>query len=96
MALGIVLLILFVFIMLLVVGIKYKKRIIMYVGVGVLITIGIVWILNNTIFYYNDDMVNIQRTQKEHEEFTLQIKNKEIKFNFIIIPLNDKLIITIT
>lgn len=80
MALGIILLILFVFIMLLVVGIKYKKRIILYLGTVVLITIGIVWMLSNTIFYYNDDMVSIQRTQKEHEEFNLQIKNKEIKY----------------
>ena len=80
MALGIALLILFVFVILFFVSIKYKKRIFLYLAIGVLIIIGIVWILSNTLFYYNDDMVSIQRTQKEHEEFNLQIKNKEIKY----------------
>lgn len=51
-----------------------------YLGTVVLIIIGIVWMLINTIFYYNDDMVSIQRTQKEHEEFKMQIKNREIKY----------------
>lgn len=80
MSLGIIPFILLIFILLLIVGVKYKRRIVLYVAAGIAVIAGVVWILGNTLFYYNEDMISVQRTQQEHEKFRIQIKNHEIKY----------------
>lgn len=80
MSLGIIPFILLIFILLLIVGVKYKRRIVLYVAAGIVLIAGVVWILGNTLFYYNEDMISVQRTQQEHEKFSIQIKNHEIKY----------------
>ncbi len=81
MALIMLLVIILIFAILLAVSIKYKKKIILYVVFGIVGIVGLTWILNHTIFYYNNDKVEIERLLGNYDNFNIKIKNHKIKFN---------------
>lgn len=81
MALIILLIIILIFAMLLAISIKYKKKIILYVVFGIIGIVGLTWILNHTIFYYNNDKVEIERLLGNYDNFNIKIKNHKLKFN---------------
>ncbi len=81
MALIMLLIIILIFAMLLAISIKYKKKIILYVVFGIIGIAGLTWILNHTIFYYNNDKVEIERLLGNYDNFNIKIKSHKIKFN---------------
>lgn len=81
MALIILLVIILIFAMLLAISIKYKKKMILYVVFGIIGIVGLTWILNHTIFYYNNDKVEIERLLGNYDNFSIKIKSHKIKFN---------------
>ena len=81
MALIMLLVIILIFAILLAVSIKYKKKIILYVVFGIIGIVGLTWILNHTIFYYNNDKVEIERLLGNYDNFNIKIKNHKLKFN---------------
>lgn len=81
MALIILLIIILIFAILLAVSIKYKKKIILYVVFGIIGIVGLTWILNHTIFYYNNDKVEVERLLGNYDNFSIKIKSHKIKFN---------------
>ena len=81
MALIILLIIILIFAMLLAISIKYKKKIILYVVFGIIGIVGLTWILNHTIFYYNNDKVEVERLLGNYDNFSIKIKSHKIKFN---------------
>ena len=79
MSIGIIPFILLIFILLLIVGVKYKRRIVLYVAAGIAVIAGVVWILGNTLFYYNDETVSVLEGE---EKFSINIDNHNIDFEY--------------
>ena len=78
MAIIIIPVLLILFIMIILLGIMFKKKIWLYLIIGVAVIAGSTFILKNTVFYFNSDTIYVQKG--EYESFEIKIQNHKIRY----------------
>ena len=68
------------FLILLLLSIIFKKKILLYVFLCMAAIIGFVFILMNTVFYFNADSIIIMKNASENGSFSIKAKNHCIRY----------------